>query len=81
MTLAEALDLLIAITIFVAVLAAALMYGQSWRAVGRAFEYAASHPPDRLNGAPEQDHLGRRCHRRPRRLERRAPVCGSARRP
>ena len=80
MNLGETVDLLIGISIFGAVLAAALIYGQSWRAVARAFEHAASHQPVRLNGDPEQDHLGRRRHRRPGRLDRRAPVCAGARR-
>lgn len=55
MPLGEALDLLIAVSIFAAVLGAAVIYGQSWRAVARAFEYAASHPSDDLNGDSEQD--------------------------
>jgi hypothetical protein len=76
----EALDLLIATSIFMAALAAALAYGQSWRALARAFEYAASHPPVPLNGAPEQqNHLSRRRHRQQRHLDR-VPVCAGGRR-
>jgi hypothetical protein len=48
-----ALDLLVAISILVVLLAATVIYVQSWRAVGRAFEYAATHPPDASNGEPE----------------------------